>query len=141
MREQCDSLDGFSKTHFVSQNAVNALIIKIIEPSQSLKLVFFQFAMEVCWRFDQLLEGLLIYMAKIHCQFTDSDCLTSSMMMGFVVTVKLIHITAILIYNTCYVFQSLAFINLKFPPFESGLLLLFIDSYTQFFGHEMCIYI
>lgn len=46
MSEQSDRLDGLSKTHFVSEDTVNALLKKVVQPSETLDLIFFETAME-----------------------------------------------------------------------------------------------
>lgn len=46
MTEEGNWLDGFPKTHFVSEDAVDALIVQIGEPVHAFQLVVFESAAE-----------------------------------------------------------------------------------------------
>lgn len=61
VRHEGNSLDGFTKTHLVSENAVNTLLVKIVEPPQPSQLILLQ----LCIQNTRGLYRLLLLVIRI----------------------------------------------------------------------------
>jgi hypothetical protein len=54
MSKQRDRLDGLAETHFISQNTVDSLLVKVIKPPKTLELVSFQMSKEAFGRVQDI---------------------------------------------------------------------------------------
>lgn len=61
VRKKGNSLDSFSQTHFICQDSVDSLIVEVVKPLQTLKLIGFEVSSEHLGRFhsDRERSGVL----------------------------------------------------------------------------------
>jgi hypothetical protein len=54
MSKKRDRLNSLAETHFISQNTVDSLLVKVIKPPKTLKLVSFQMSEEALGRVQDI---------------------------------------------------------------------------------------
>ncbi len=56
MRQQSNCLNGLTETHLIRQNAIDALLVQIVQPTQSFELIFLKLSTELFRGVDKSIE-------------------------------------------------------------------------------------
>ena len=64
--EKRDGLDGFAQTHLIGEDAVDALVIKIVKPTKSLELIILKLPLEARRSLHHLIHLLLRDIRETH---------------------------------------------------------------------------
>ena len=137
MRKESNSLNGLTQTHFVCKDSVDTLIVEVVKPLKTFKLICFEVTSEHLWLLDFLVEDIMtlkLLLVKV-----------ININLISVVVVKVIKTLSVLVNYSCdilhgcspvYLNSMLAWRGIKSIIF---LLLGVLISNTKLGSHKVCV--